>query len=157
MTFLFGEGLVNIKKRPLPWETGVAGMVLDTRNSFGILGGSTLRTQWDESFILAASLQILDPAVEPELLVAQPPEERHVGSAVAAFELVAKRKEPLPWSDKVDDDRKVALGRWKLLLDQNPAATTVGLKLSLLTGDPNASAKAHNILVDTFFDKSTDT
>ena len=149
---------IGSAKRPrllLPWETGLAGMVLQ-RPPFlpPILAGPfTLQPQFSSSFISAA----LKDIVQPVAAVAKssiPLSRVIVGSVVKA---IGRKKEPLPWVKADECELAVALQRWKLIVLDNPEGSRLGLQIQSANSLPGAQERIEELITDTFAGKSSKT
>ena len=162
----FDVSTAKRQRMALPWETGLAGMVLGRSWGLSTLlqqtrSTNTFQTCWPESFVRAAAVvetvgcATASSSVQVGGTVTPVPRKR---KAVAApFMAVIRKTVPLPWTTKVADDRATALERWRLWIQMSPSACKVGRQLLAVQGKPEEQVTADRILDDSFADKSTRT
>ena len=138
----------------LPWETGYAGMVLSKpSDTVQRLSNRMLNTVWDHAFVRAALKDQPSSGSNEEVEL----DETMPGLGQAAYLSVGRVKPSVPWASKVEDSRKVAMERWRMIINENPSGSTVGLQLLEAGKFDSAQERAENILQDVFAGKATRT
>ena len=147
--------LAKKARTALPWEKGFAGMVLNPRGFVsGLLGQSYMNPRWDPSFVREASRNN-DP-VQP-IITKQVVSRIQADSSGPAYQKVGLRSEPLHWATKVAEERQVALGRWHLIVAENPAGSKLGQQIQEISQFPEPAERIQSLVDDTFAGKSTRT
>ena len=142
----------------LPWEVGFAGKVLSRNFASGRdLPNLTSDAFWDPGFVRAAIVtseeQVEESSGSKDKVV--------VGGRQVlvgpAFLAVARKRQQVPWTEKVAEERQVAMNRWRLLISENPEGSRLGVQLCEAAQMEAGQDRVENILNDTFAGKSTRT
>jgi hypothetical protein len=149
--------LAKRRKVELPWESSLMNQIFqEDQFSQPSVHEGMLSPTWD-SRTLHKSIVHEAKIVKP-LVSATSASTSTVATGDQAFRTVAHKKKPeLPWPDKLEDDRTVALGRWKLLVNIAPEASRLGRQLLAANEASDNAAKAKLVLEDTFGSKATAT
>ena len=153
---LLSPDLAKKRKLLFPWEQPgnqfLADIFGDHRIS-AVASDPLLDPHWEPRFLQQVVTEINDhkesldrlarPSVASPLLVqsGKPLVSRTAGASVVPF----------------DEERHVALTRWRLIICTNPAASRVGLQLLAADKASDPEAKAAQLIEDTFRSKSTAT
>ena len=143
----------------LPWETGFAAHVLNPgyQKYFPRLGlTESESTRWDPVFIRAA-LVGADDNPSSSSAGPNPDTSTVVDTAAPSLLKLGRRREPIPWTKKLDEERHVALTRWHIIIDQNPEASKLGRTLLAMSGKEGFEEKFERSINDVFENKATGT
>ena len=136
----------------LPWETGFLSEVIGTGSQPGHLCLDYLNPVWDVRWLHQSSKE-QSTGIEAGPFTAG----EKLQGASSSYKLVGTKHSVIPWSDKLLEDRSVALERWKLIIDLQPRFSRVGRQLLACSDSACPGERAEAILKDTFEGKSTST
>ena len=146
--------LAKRAKLVFPWETGFLSEIFGSKDALTeITSCDHLQPVWDVRWLRQISREPVDETVYVSAVTAG---EKSTGST-SAFKKVGTKFTVIPWSDKLAEDRSVALERWRMIIDLSPQFSRVGRQLLACSDAPNPGEKAETVLKDTFEGKATST
>ena len=147
-------------RQSLPWERGLAGIVLNTRTAsqFPLTGIDMFTKGWSVDFLRKAS--VVDYSFTAARSVGAPVVSQvHAATATGtvpedSLKVVGRRRVQLPWPKQAVDERHIALERWRLIIEMNPQGTLVGRQLQSVLDGTSVGVTAEAIVIDTFKGKA---
>jgi hypothetical protein len=154
------------RKAVLPWETGLAAQVLADPIQGPLFSnlqeGVVKDRSWDLQFLGSASeCTASGPAGSSEIpgtkFGTAPWRMKKLPEGKPAWTAVARKTQQVSWKLKVDEDRAVAIERWRIIVTENPAASAVGRQLTNFFEGEGEEEKSQRVLSDVFEPKATST
>jgi hypothetical protein len=103
---------------------------------------------WSPEFLRKAAVQ-LEQDVEPK-----PERLKQARETDSVFQLIGRQKLVAAWVSRAEAERLAAISKWKLMVLQNPGASSLGRQLLALNEQPQLAAR---VVDDTFESKRTKT
>ena len=103
---------------------------------------------WSPEFLRKAAVQ-LEQEVEPK-----PERQKQARETDSVFQLIGRQKLVAAWESRAEAERLAAISKWKLIVLQNPGASSLGRQLLTLNEQPQLAAQ---VVDDTFESKRTKT
>lgn len=150
--------IITAKRRRLllPWECGFAGLVFRSPHASISPVDQLCPSAWDPAFVRAALANVPETDV-PASSSSSSKVIETLDLEGPAFRVVGRKRDPLPWSKKVTDDRQLAMARWKLILEANPSGSRFGLQLMEAAQKNMQQDRIEAMFDDVFSDKATKT
>ncbi len=147
-------------RQSLPWERGLAGIVLNPRTAsqFPLTGIDLFTKGWSVDFLRKASVVDYSSTAVSSVgapVVPQVHMETSAGTVPEdSLKVVGRRRVQLPWPKQAADERHIALERWRLIIEMNPQGTLVGRQLQSVRDGTSVGVTAEAIVTDTFKGKA---